>query len=128
MNKWIGIGRLTKDPELRTTATGTQVASFSLAVNKRFAKEEPKADFFNVIAWSKQAEFTGKYLKKGMQIAVTGRIENRSWEDNDGKKHYITEVIAEEIEFAESKKQEDKEEWKPADKQIDISDESELPF
>ena len=127
MNKWIGIGRLTKDPEIRSTATGMQVASFTLAVNRRFAKEEPKADFFNVTAWNKTAEFVGKYFTKGQQVLVSGRIENRSWEDNAGVKRYATDVIAEEVEFADSKK-EDKEEWKPADKQIDISDESELPF
>lgn len=126
MNKWIGIGRLTKDPEIRSTATGMQVASFTLAVNRRFAKEEPKADFFNVTAWNKTAEFVGKYFTKGQQVLVSGRLENRSWEDNAGVKKYATDVIAEEVEFADSKK-EDKEEWKPAEK-IDISDESELPF
>ena len=127
MNKWIGIGRLTKDPEIRSTATGMQVASFTLAVNRRFAKEEPKADFFNVTAWNKTAEFVGKYFTKGQQILVSGRLENRSWEDNAGVKRYATDVIAEEVEFADSKK-EDKEEWKPADKHIDILDESDLPF
>ena len=127
MNKWIGIGRLTKDPEIRSTATGMQVASFTLAVNRRFQKEDQKADFFNVTAWNKTAEFVGKYFTKGQQVAVVGRLENRSWEDNAGVKRYATDVIAEEVYFADSKK-EDKEDWKPTDKQIDISDESDLPF
>jgi len=124
MNKWIGIGRLTKDPEIRSTATGMQVASFTLAVNRRFQKEDQKADFFNVTAWNKTAEFVGKYFTKGQQVAVVGRLENRSWEDNAGVKRYATDVIAEEVYFADSKKEE---EWKPAEK-IDILDESDLPF
>ena len=128
MNTVIMMGKLTKDPVIRSTATGMQVASFTLAVNRRFAKEEPKADFFNVTAWSKTAEFVGKYFTKGQQVLVSGRLENRSWEDNAGVKRYATDIIAENVEFADSKKQEDKEEWKPADKQIDISDESDLPF
>lgn len=125
MNTVIMMGRLTKDPEIRFTATGMQVASFTLAVNRRFAKEEPKADFFNITAWNKTAEFVGKYFTKGQQVAVVGRIENRSWEDNAGVKRYATDVIAEEVYFADSKKEE---EWKPADKHIDILDESDLPF
>ena len=127
MNTVIMMGRLTKDPEIRFTATGMQVASFTLAVNRRFAKEEPRADFFKITAWNKTAEFVGKYFTKGQQVLVSGRLENRSWEDNTGVKRYATDVIAEEVYFADSKK-EDKEDWKPADKQIDISDESELPF
>jgi single-strand DNA-binding protein len=124
MNKVIMMGRLTKDPEMRVTNSGKNVASFTLAVNRRFAKEEPKADFFNVTAWNKTAEFVGKYFTKGQQVLVSGRLENRSWEDNAGVKRYATDVIAEEVEFADSKKEEG---WKPAEK-IDISDESELPF
>ena len=124
MNTVILLGRLVKDPEMRATQTGTQVASFTLAVNRRFAKEEPKADFFNITAWNKTAEFVGKYFTKGQQVLVSGRIENRSWEDNTGVKRYATDVIAEEVYFADSKKEE---EWKPADK-IDILDESDLPF
>ena len=124
MNTVIMMGRLTKDPEIRSTATGMQVASFTLAVNRRFQKEDQKADFFNVTAWNKTAEFVGKYFTKGQQVLVSGRLENRSWEDNAGVKRYATDVIAEEVYFADSKKEE---EWKPA-KNIDISDESELPF
>ena len=100
------MGRLTKDPEVRYTQnTNSAVASFSIAVNRRFAKENDgvKADFFNVIAWNKTAEFIGKYFKKGQQILVSGRIENRNWTDQQGVKHYATDIIAEEVDFAGSK-------------------------
>ncbi|OPX46374.1 single-stranded DNA-binding protein A [Ruminiclostridium hungatei] len=100
------MGRLTKEPELRyTTGNNTAVASFTLAVNRRFAQEgQPKADFINVVAWSKTAEFVGKYFTKGIQVAIVGRIQTRTWDDNEGKKHYVTEVVAEEAYFADSKR------------------------
>lgn len=103
------MGRLTKDPEIRYTQNNMPVASFSIAVNRRFAKENDtvKADFFNVIAWNKTAEFIGKYFKKGQQILVSGRIENRNWTDQQGVKHYATDVIAEEVDFAGSKTEKD---------------------
>lgn len=107
MNKIILLGRLTKDVELRYTQTSnTAVASFTLAVNRRFVKEgeERQADFINIVAWNKLAETSSNYLKKGMQVVVTGRLQNRSWDDEQGQKRYITEVIAEELEFVESKK------------------------
>lgn len=106
MNKVILIGRLTKDVELRYTQTNnTAVASFSLAVNRKFVKngEERQADFFNIIAWNKLAETISKYLFKGNQVAISGRLETRSWDDENGQKHYVTEVIAEEVDFIESK-------------------------
>ena len=106
MNKVILIGRLTKDVELRYTQTNnTAVASFSLAVNRKFVKpgEERQADFFNIIAWNKLAENISKYLFKGNQVAISGRLETRSWDDPNGQKHYVTEVIAEEIDFIGSK-------------------------
>lgn len=110
MNKVILLGRLTKDVELRYTQTSnTAVASFTLAVNRRFVKEgeERQADFINIIAWNKLAQNTSNYLKKGMQVVVTGRLQNRSWDDEQGQKHYVTEVIVEELEFIDSfKKQE----------------------
>ena len=88
-----------------TPNTNTPVANFSLAVNRAFARqgEERKADFFNVIVWGKQAEFCSKYFSKGRQIVVEGRIENRTWDDQEGKRHYITEIIAENLHFADSK-------------------------
>ncbi|HNZ41018.1 MAG TPA: single-stranded DNA-binding protein [Clostridia bacterium] len=106
MNKVILMGRLTRDPELRATATGTPVASFSLAVNRRFAAKDAQvqADFFNVTAWSKQGEFVNNYYRKGMQVVVIGRLQNRTWEDQEGKKRYATDVILEETYFAEGKR------------------------
>ena len=107
MNKAILMGRLTRDPEVRYTQTNnTLVASFSLAVNRRFARpgEERQADFINIVAWSKLGEFCSKYFKKGQQVAVTGRLQTRTWDDDQGQKHYITEVIAEEAYFADSKR------------------------
>lgn len=110
MNKVILMGRLTKDPEVRYTQTNnTLVASFSLAVNRRFARqgEERQADFINIVAWSKTGEFCSKYFKKGQQVGVIGRIQTRNWEDDQGQKHYITEVVAEEAYFADSKRDTD---------------------
>lgn len=112
MNKVILIGRLTKDVELRYTQTNnTAVASFSLAVNRKFVKpgEERQADFFNIIAWNKLAENISKYLFKGNQVAISGRLETRSWDDPNGQKHYVTEVIAEEIDFIGSKNKQNNE-------------------
>ena len=107
MNKVVLMGRLTRDPEVRYTQTNnTLVASFSLAVNRRFAKqgEERQADFINVVAWSKTGEFCSKYFKKGQQVGVIGRIQTRNWDDEQGQKHYVTEVVAEEAYFADSKR------------------------
>ena len=107
MNKVILMGRLTRDPEVRYTQTNnTLVASFSLAVNRRFARpgEERHADFINIVAWSKLGEFCSKYFKKGQQVAVIGRLQTRTWDDEQGQKRYITEVIAEEAYFADSKR------------------------
>jgi len=107
MNKVILMGRLTKDPEVRYTQnTNTLVSSFSLAVNRKFVKqgEERQADFINVVAWNKLGEFCSKYFKKGQQVAITGRLQTRTWEDQEGKKRYVTEVIADEAFFADSKR------------------------
>ena len=106
MNKVILMGRLTRDPEVRYTQTNnTLVASFSLAVNRRFARpgEERQADFFNIVAWSKLGEFCSKYFKKGQQVGIIGRLQTRSWDDDKGR-HYITEVVAEETYFADSRR------------------------
>lgn len=107
MNKVILMGRLTRDPEVRyTTTNNTLVASFSLAVNRRFARqgEERQADFINIVAWDKTGEFCSKYFKKGMQVCVVGRIQTRNYDDKDGKRVYVTEVVAEETYFADSKR------------------------
>lgn len=108
MNKVILMGRLTRDPEVRYTQTNnTLVASFSLAVNRRFVRqgEERQADFINIVAWSKLGEFCSKYFKKGQQVGIIGRIQTRTWDDDQGVKHYITEVVAEEAYFADSRRE-----------------------
>ena len=107
MNKVILMGRLTRDPEVRYTQTNnTLVASFSLAVNRRFARqgEERQADFINIVAWSKLGEFCSKYFKKGQQVGIIGRIQTRTWDDDQGVKHYVTEVVAEQVFFADTKR------------------------
>jgi len=109
MNKVILMGRLTKDPEIRyTAASNTAKCNFTLAVDRRFSKpgEEKQADFFNIVAWDKQAEFCSKYFTKGQKVLVVGRLQNRTWDDVEGKRHYITEVITEECYFAESRRNE----------------------
>jgi single-strand DNA-binding protein len=106
MNKVILMGRLTKDPELRYTSTNnTAKCTFTLAVNRRFQKpgEERQADFIPIVVWGKLAEFCSKWFVKGRQVAVVGSIQTRNWDDNDGKRHYATEVIADEAYFADSK-------------------------
>ena len=105
MNKAILIGRLTRDPELRTTPTGRNVCEFSVAVSRTFtnANGEREADFTNCVVWDKQAENLVKYQKKGNQIAVEGRIQTRNYDDKDGKKVYVTEILASNISFLDSK-------------------------
>lgn len=109
MNNVVLMGRLAKDPDVRyTQVNNTMVVQFPLAVNRRFAKqgEERQADFINIVAWNKTAEFCSKYFKKGQQVGIIGRLQTRNYDDKDGKKVYVTEVIAEEVYFADSKKEE----------------------
>ena len=104
MNKVFLIGRLTRDPEVRYTESGSLVGRFSIAVDRKFKKEgEPAADFFNCTTFGKQAEFTEKYLKKGIKMAVVGRIENDSYQNKDGQTVYSVKVMVDEMEFAEPK-------------------------
>ena len=105
MNKAILVGRLTADPELKATTNGVSVCSFTIAVNRRFARagEERKADFINCVAWRQSAEFICNYFAKGRMIGVIGSIQTRDWTDNEGKKRYATEVIVDEAYFTESK-------------------------
>lgn len=104
MNKVILMGRLTRDPELSQTPTGTEMARFSIAVNRRFAKEgQQQADFINCTAWRQQAEFICKHFKQGSMIAVTGSIQTRSWDGEDGKKCYATDIVVDEVYFTGSK-------------------------
>ena len=106
LNKVLLMGRLTRDPEVRYTANNnTLVCSFSLAVGRNFKREgQPDADFINIVAWGKTGEFCSKYFTKGQQVAVCGRLQTRNYDDKDGKKVYVTEVIAEEAHFADSKR------------------------
>lgn len=105
MNKAILVGRLTADPELKSTPTGLNVCSFTIAVDRRFAKEgeERKADFINCVAWRQTAEFISKYFSKGRMLGLIGSIQTRTWTDNEGKNRYATEVLVEEAYFTESK-------------------------
>lgn len=106
INKAILMGRLTRDPELRHTGTGTPVCSFSIAIDNGYG-ENKQTDFINCVAWSKTAEFVSDYFSKGKMIIVIGRISTRSWEGQDGKKNYTTEVVASEVSFGESKRGQD---------------------
>lgn len=106
MNKSILIGRITKDPELRTTPNNRSVCQFTIAVNRTYTNEEGKreADFINCVVWDKQAENLAMYQKKGNQIAVEGRIQTRNYDDNNGKKVYVTEVLVNNISYLDTKK------------------------
>ncbi|NMM62052.1 single-stranded DNA-binding protein [Clostridium sp. P21] len=103
MNKVVIIGRLTKDPELKfTPGNGTAVATFTLAVDRRFSKDGQKeADFIPVVVWGKQAESTANYMSKGKLMGVCGRIQTRTYDAKDGTRRYVTEVVADEVQFLE---------------------------
>ena len=104
-NKVILIGNMTADPELKQTAGGVSVCSFSIAVNRRFAKADQgqqNVDFINIVTWRQQAEFVSRYFKKGNPILICGQLQTRSWSDNQGQKRYTTEVIADEVSFVAS--------------------------
>lgn len=104
MNKAILIGNLTRDPEVRTTGSGVSVCTFTIAVNRRFANQQGvrEADFINIVAWRQTAELCGRYLAKGRKVAVVGSIQTRSYDAQDGSKRYVTEVVADEVEFISS--------------------------
>ena len=124
MNKFEFLGRLTKEPEVRYTAnTNTQVTTFTLAVNRKYVEQgkERQADFFNLTAFGKVAEFCSKYFKKGQQVLVTGRIQNRTWEDEKGQKRYATDFIVEDTYFADSRKEVE-------DDFIAVDETEDLPF
>ncbi len=103
LNKVLIVGRLTQDPETRTTTGGQSVTSFSVATNRiwnnKQGERQEQTEFHNVVAWQKLGEICGQYLKKGQETLVTGRLQTRSWEDKEGKKNYRTEIIAEEVNF-----------------------------
>ena len=100
MNRVELVGRLSRDPELRHTSSGMAVCQINIAISRRAAQgSEPQADFINVVVWDKQAENVARYLSKGRQVAVEGRIQTRSYDNNEGKKTYVTEVVANNVEF-----------------------------
>ena len=99
------MGRLVRDPELRRTGSGTAVASFTLAVDRDYSKEEKKADFINCVAWRQTGEFVSKYFAKGRMMVAEGRLEMREWTDRDGNKRISAEVNVENAYFADSKKE-----------------------
>ena len=104
INRVVLVGRLTKDPVLRKTANGVSVTSFTLACTRRFKQEgQPEADFINVVAWSKTADIVAQYTHKGSLVGVEGRIQTRSYDDQSGKRVYVTEVVADSVQFLESK-------------------------
>lgn len=106
MNKIILLGRLTKDPEVVLSSKETMIGKFTIAVPRKYIKEgeDRKADFINIVTFGKLTEFVGKYFKKGQQILICGRLEINQYEDENGEKKYSTQVIAEELNFADSKK------------------------
>ena len=106
LNKVILGGRVASEPEQKQTPSGVSVVTYSMAVGRRFvtAGQERETDFFRVTAWQSTADFIARYFHKGDAICITGRIQNRSWTDQSGQKHYITEIIAEEANFVENKR------------------------
>ena len=104
-NKVILIGNMTADPELKQTTAGISVCSFSIAVNRRFARAEQgqqNVDFINIVTWRQSAEFVSRYFKKGNPILICGQLQTRTWTDNQGQKRYATEVVADEVSFVAS--------------------------
>lgn len=108
LNKVILAGRITADPELKQTPSGVSLVTFSLAVNRRFGSrdgqnQQSEADFFRITAWRSTAEFIAKYFRKGSAICICGSIQNRTWTDQNGQKRYMTDIIADEANFVESR-------------------------
>lgn len=134
MNKIILMGRLAKDPEISSSASGTTFARYSLAVDRKFKSDNgPTADFFNCTSFGKQAEFVERYLKKGTKVVISGRLENNNYTNKDGQKVYDVRVMVDEIEFAESKNNESgaaPEQKKSTDDFLNVPDGlvEELPF
>lgn len=135
INRTVLIGRITKDLEPRTTASGAIVVSFTLAVERNIKKEgQAEADFINCVAWNKTAELMGQYLHKGSLIGIEGRIQTRSYDNQQGQKVYVTEVVADSVQFLESKKtSKSNENLMPASesiytKDIPVDPEDDLPF
>jgi single-strand DNA-binding protein len=105
MNKWIGLGRLTKEPDLKYSNNNVAICKFTIAIDRKYTKqgEEKQTDFIPIVTFNKLAEFCRKYFMKGRQVVIVGKMQNRTWDDNEGKRHYITEIIGDECYFADSK-------------------------
>ncbi len=143
-NRVILIGRLTRDPELRYTPNGIAVATFSLAVNRKFSKDE--TDFIDIVVWRGQAENCATYLKKGSMAAVEGRMQVRTYENQEGQKRKVTEVVADDVRFLSPKggespgaarsfneKEEKRDDWNDLGREvslgdIDLTDDDDVPF
>lgn len=104
INRVVLVGRITRDPLLRKTQSGTSVVSFTIACNRRVPSQGQDADFINCVAWNRTADFMAQYVKKGALLGVDGRIQTRNYDDKDGKRVYVTEVVADSVQFLESKK------------------------
>lgn len=132
LNKVIIMGRLTRDPELRRTQGGTAVTSFTMAVDRDFKSQsgEKETDFIDVVAWRNTGEFAAKYLAKGRMAAVEGRIQVRDWQDKDGNRRKAVEVVADNVYFADSKRDSKPQESRTVDEPEfdEIEDDGDLPF
>lgn len=132
MNSVVLVGRTTKDIELRRTGSGTAVASFTLAVNRDFKTNDgQEADFIQCVAWKKTAELLDQYVHKGDRIALNGSIRTRNYEDNHGKKVYVTEVLVNHVEFLETKKNSEQSNYNNNDygyTDLDNFNDTEMPF
>ncbi len=107
MNKVLLTGRLTRDPEMRSLASGKSVTQFSVATNEYTGNGKEKAEYHNVVTWDRLAEICGQYLGKGQQVAVEGRIQTRSWDDDQGKRHWKTEIVAAHVEMLSGRRKKD---------------------
>lgn len=105
LNRALLVGRLTRDPELRRTGSGKAVTSFNLAVERNFKSDEQEADFINCVCWGKIAENTERYCSKGSMVSIDGRIQTRNYDNSQGQKVYVTEVIADSVQFINTRKE-----------------------
>ena len=130
LNKIFIMGRLTRDPELRRTQSGTAVTSFTMAVDRDFKSQsgEKETDFIDVVAWRNTGEFAAKYLAKGRMAAVEGRIQVRDWQDKDGNRRKSVEVVADNVYFADSKRDSKPQESRDDQEFDEIEDDGDLPF
>lgn len=128
-NKVILGGRLTADPELKVTQSGISVTSFGIAVNRKVKQGgNQEADFFNVTAWRQTAEFVSRYFRKGSSICIVGTLQNRTWTDQHGQKHIRTDIVADEVQFVDSRGDQQGQAVPPAPEWTEVSKDEDLPF